>query len=162
MLFFGPLWIGLMAALNGRRLGVAQAAWRPIAISVAAAGLTVVGLAVFPSDFSVGMAFWLVHLPALGPLVSTDLLDQHRLYRTYRASGGKAGGWVMPVVVGALLYVVLTITGKSLDRASVAYDRGDRGVRASRPRRGHRRLLRGDPPGPQGYRTIGAAIPCST
>jgi len=123
MILFGPIWVGVMTALNWRRLSSPRIVWRPVVIGLAATCLSLLAGFLFPSGWSSGMAFCLLDLPALGLLTATDLLPQHRNYRAYRASGGRVGGWVLPVVLGIpVIAVMLAVIW--VDRAAPAYQRG--------------------------------------
>jgi hypothetical protein len=95
-LIFSPVWAGIMAALNGRRLGLSLPVWRPITIGVGSLLLALASGAVVDS-------YWvdaLLYLGALGLIWLLDLRPQAKAYLLHLEQPRKAAGWVVPVQAG--------------------------------------------------------------
>jgi hypothetical protein len=106
-LLFTPLWCGILAALNSRRLPLVAPWWRPLALGLGWLAVSVLcGLVVdsLPLDL-------LLYVGAVGLLWFVDLRPQQQAYaRLQAARPGRDASWVWPSVAGAPL-AVLSVLG---------------------------------------------------
>ena len=117
-LAFSPLWAGVMAALNARRLGTGPV-WRPVLI--AAVWLIVGETADLADPLDLRVRHPAVHLAlqaawlaaGVGLLWLVDLRPQARRYLGSAAGDGSAAAWAVPVAAGAPL-AALTAVGLGL------------------------------------------------
>ncbi len=105
-LLFSPVWVGIMAALNGRRLRTAAPRWRPLTIAVGALALDLF-IQWFVSyrlaDFVLyGGAVWLIWF--------LDLRPQREAFLGFRQRQPNAtAGWGWPSAAGAPLAFVVVL-----------------------------------------------------
>lgn len=96
-LLFSPIWTGIMASLNGRRLGLSLPLWRPIAIGLGATLLDAfIELALFESWFF----SLLLYCGALGIIWYVDLRPQVEAYGRRQTTKSQAN-WLIPVLAGS-------------------------------------------------------------
>jgi hypothetical protein len=89
-----------MAGINARRLNASLSTWRPILIGFG--GLIVdifLGIRYDTSTW-VDLGFYLATLFAIWQF---DLVPQEAVYRERQTAGGKAGGWLWPLIYGTPL-----------------------------------------------------------
>lgn len=102
-LLFSPVWAGIMAALNARRLQAALPLWRPLAIGI---GATVLDMFVPTGGFYlVDLAFY---LGALWLIWQVDLRRQLPLFEAQTARG-RRGGWLWPSLAGSPLALAVLL-----------------------------------------------------
>lgn len=102
---FWPLWTGVMTAINAKRLGSSEPAWRPLAIGFGSMALSVI---VAFSNLGLG-TFWEVVLLIVAPLIalwSTDLEGQLPAYEAQRTPSSQ-DHWIAPVLVGSPLAILM-------------------------------------------------------
>ena len=124
ILLFGPVWVGVMTGLNWWRMYRPRTAWRPVLIGIASFGLSFLTGMFLTGDWPLWFAVLPIHILTIVLLTYTDLLRQHRIYKSYRSRGGRSGGRVLPIVSGFVLATLMTLAGNWVDRASAAYERG--------------------------------------
>ncbi len=99
-LLFTPVWAGIMAAVNGKRLGSPRPAWIPLVIGLGCFGLYVAEEALIDS-YILSVMLYLVGLLVLCGAV---LQPQCELFTRWQTgSSGSTAGWVWPVLGGAPL-----------------------------------------------------------
>ncbi len=96
---FTPLWAGVMAAVNGRRLASPVPAWWPLAV---AAGYLVTDI-VFAASITSPLLDVALYLGAVALLWPVALRHQAGPYAAVRAAGGADAGWAVPALAGAPL-----------------------------------------------------------
>lgn len=95
-LVFSPLWVGVMASINGYRLGLTAPWWRPVLLVVSATLL----------DFLIGLGYesYLLSLclfvGAVFLVWLTDLRTQAKEYDLHVNTNLARAGWVLPVLCG--------------------------------------------------------------
>lgn len=104
-LLFTPIWSGIMAAINGRRLGLDQPIWRPLSIGIGSQVLFIAAdwVGVDPGIFWSELLFTIVPLLVLW---SVDLDPQHAEHERQGEAPPKR--WIIPVLAGSPL-ALLTI-----------------------------------------------------
>ena len=102
--FFSPVWAGVMAALNGRRLGMNVSFWRPIAIGV---GSLIADIAITGFVYDSYLVDVVLYLGALCLLWGLDLRPQVAIYRVRMTAETTDGGWIIPSLVGAPLALLV-------------------------------------------------------
>ena len=94
------MWAGVMAALNGKRLGSALSVWLPLGLGFGYLALDIGLGAIFDSN-------WLsvfLYVGAVAVLWGVVLKPQSELFATWRSSTGRSGGsWIWPAIAGAPL-----------------------------------------------------------
>jgi hypothetical protein len=105
-LLLSPLWSGIMAAVNARRLGLDTPWWRPVGIGV---GSLVVFLALdfWLDSYLLGLA---LYLGAVGLIAALDLVPQKEPYLRHSGQGHATGGWVGPSLAGVVPALLVFIT----------------------------------------------------
>lgn len=106
-LLFTPIWTGVMAAVNARRLGLDQPLWRPLAIGLGTIGVEVLwvmggfdlGVLIHELVFTVAPLFAIYHL---------DLAPQEKPHAARQPAS--RDHWIAPVLAGSPL-ALLTIVG---------------------------------------------------
>jgi hypothetical protein len=93
---FSPIWCGIMAAVNGRRLGLKQPAWRPICIAVGALAINVILAIVLGDTLLLDAAIYVLALTAIW---GSDLREQSEAYDARPAEANR-GDWLVPVLAG--------------------------------------------------------------
>ena len=110
-LLFTPIWSGIMAAINGRRLGLDQPIWRPLAIGI---GSQIICITIACAGFETGF-FWGELIFTIAPLLalwSLDLDPQHAEYE--RQADPPLNNWLIPALAGSPL-ALLTILGLGVE-----------------------------------------------
>jgi hypothetical protein len=95
-LLFSPVWCGVMAAVNVRRLRLDTPWWRPVGVGV---GSLIVFLVVnlWVDWYLLDLA---LYLGAVGLIAGLDLMPQKEPYLRYAGQGYAAGRWVGPSLAG--------------------------------------------------------------
>ena len=105
-LVLSPVWSGIMAALNGRRLRLDLPWWRPISIGVGSLILALLNGA-WRDWYLLDLA---LYLGAVGLIGYLDLLPQQVAYQQFIGQGKPAAGWVFPSLAGSPLVVLVILT----------------------------------------------------
>jgi hypothetical protein len=102
-LIFTPMWAGVMAALNGRRLGSQIPFWRPLAIGFGSLAMScLLGVWIDSNILDV-----LLYLGATWAIWQFVLRPQYRLHAGLAESAIHASGrWTWPIVAGIPLAIV--------------------------------------------------------
>ena len=101
---FTPMWAGVMAALNGRRLGAPAPGWLPVAIGFGYLALDL-GIGLVYESYLLSVVLYAGALVALWTLV---LQPQRERFCQWQASlVGATARWVWPSVAGAPLAVLV-------------------------------------------------------
>lgn len=95
-LLFSPVWAGIMAAVNARRLGVSLPLWHPVLIGL---GATLLDMLVSTFLFDSLIVDLLLYLGALGLIWRLDLTPQVEPYQARKAEPGTQAGWLVPSLV---------------------------------------------------------------
>jgi hypothetical protein len=105
-LLFTPMWCGVMAAINGSRLGSKTPVWLPVLIGF---GYLVVEL-VAGSWIESILWDWFLYLGAAAILWVAVLRDQVTLFAGWRAANGSHGpSWGWPVFAGVPLAILVLL-----------------------------------------------------
>lgn len=102
---FTPIWSGVMAAVNGKRLQSGVSPWLPLGI----------GFGYLVADYGSGMlgsplVFWVIYFAALLALWLTVLRPQSGLFEQWaKKPGTRSGSWVWPSVAGTPLAVLMIL-----------------------------------------------------
>lgn len=106
-LAFSPIWAGIMAALNSRRLHTGLPLWRPIAIGIGATILDMLVSAMFGDLFLIDL---ILYAGALGLIWHLDLKPQVPLFETQQAEPRRSARWFLPSLAGCptAFFVLLT------------------------------------------------------
>ena len=103
---FSPVWAGVMAALNARRLQLGLPWWRPIAIGVGTLVLDIL-VSMFFEAYLVDL---LLYGGALALIWFIDLV-RCDFFRSHAANTGQpGGGWVWPSLIGAPIALLVFFT----------------------------------------------------
>jgi hypothetical protein len=93
-LLFSPLWVGIMAAINARRLRTGLPAWRPVAIGV---GATLLDAAIPGETLVLDLV---LYLGALGLIWGLDLAPQIQFFEKQQAATRRRAAWLVPCLAG--------------------------------------------------------------
>ena len=97
-LLFSPVWAGIMAAINARRLQMRFPYWQPIAIGIGATALDYLFTMLIFDSYVVDAV---LYLGAVGIIWFLYLDTQVRHFENRRAQSGKQAGWIVPALVGS-------------------------------------------------------------
>ena len=100
---FSPVWAGIMAAMNGRRLGMNTPSWRPIALGLGSV-VADIGISFVYESYLVSAV---LYLGALGLIWGLDLNPQAAVYRQRMQVETAGGGWLVPSLVGVPLALLV-------------------------------------------------------
>lgn len=97
-LLFSPVWSGIMAAINGRRLQTNLLWWRPIGIGVGATVLDILVQVLWIDSFFVELV---LYLSTLGLIWYLDLRPQYEFFDRQRATISMQANWLWPSLAGS-------------------------------------------------------------
>lgn len=104
-LVFSPVWGGIMAALNARRLGMSHLMWRPVLTGVGSAVLYLVVSSIFWDWYIVNLA---LYVSATWLIWHLDLQPQVEPYQRLSQPSRPVVNWLVPVL-GGLPAALLTL-----------------------------------------------------
>ena len=93
-LLFSPIWTGIMATINARRLRSTLPIWRPLAIGVGATALDFLPFDSYIFDM-------VLYLGAIGLIWFLDLAPQVPMFERGQAENGRQAGWIVPGLLGS-------------------------------------------------------------
>jgi hypothetical protein len=99
-LLFSPVWMGIMAAINARRLRTSLPFWRPVAIGVGATALDIVVSACLFDSFIFDLV---LYLGTIGLIWFRDLASQVPVFDRGQAERKREASWLVPGLVGSPL-----------------------------------------------------------
>lgn len=97
-LLFSPIWAGIMAAVNARRLGMSLPVWRPVVIGL---GATLLDMLISALLFDSLIVDLILYLGALGLIWRLDLMPQVEPYQARKAACGTQAHWLVPSLAGS-------------------------------------------------------------
>lgn len=97
-LLFSPVWAGIMAAINARRLQMRYPIWQPIAVGI---GVTIFDFAISAFVYDSVILDVILYLGAVGVIWFLYLDTQVRAYDHRRTECGRQAGWVLPALAGS-------------------------------------------------------------
>ena len=106
-LLFSPIWVGIMAAINAKRLRTRQPAWRPIVIAI---GATLIDLFVVSDRFTYSILPDLcLYLGTLWLIWRLDLLPQYEAFASWRTVNSPKASWLWPSITGIPLALFVAL-----------------------------------------------------
>jgi hypothetical protein len=101
---FSPVWAGIMAAINTKRLGVTLPLWRPVAIGVGATILDILISSMLGDSLILDLV---LYLGALALIWHIDIKPQIQSFRSRQIECGQQASWLVPGLAGSPLALLV-------------------------------------------------------